>query len=107
MGLSLKVDAGRGSRRDRWSRVAKWTAVMAALAFALGALLWMVFGISRSTVPAPDLGRTWELNYRGRIVYLNDVEVALLGTSFAVFVVGTVASVVLEYVVDRSRRGRR
>lgn len=98
-------DRDQGAR-NTWRRIDKGTVVASVLAFASAALLWMYWGVTLPAEAEPAIGRTWALNYRGRVVYLLDGQFALLMALFAVFVVGLIALILIEALVDPFERRR-
>lgn len=91
--------AGRHEkRRATWRRVGNGVAATSLVSLAASTLLWWYYAATRPTEPAPD--RLWALNYRGRLVYLLQGELAVLLALVAVFIVGILALIVISVAVD-------
>jgi hypothetical protein len=91
--------------RTTWKRLDKAAGIVSICAFASFALPWMYYGV---TLPADwGVGRTWGLNYRGKVVYRTDEQFVLLIALFGVFVAGVIAVVLIEAIVDPYERRRR
>jgi hypothetical protein len=84
----------------------KGLGVLSVLAFASAALLWMYYGVTLPTVPDSTAGRTWPLNYRGRVVYLVDCQLIILIALFGVSGIGFIAFTLIEAIVDPYLRRR-
>jgi hypothetical protein len=95
------------SARTIWKSIDKGAGLVSGCAFASAVLLWMYYALMLPTDPDPDIGRTWGLNYRGKVVYLTHDQFVLLMVLFGVSLAGLIALVLIEAIIDPYERRRR
>jgi hypothetical protein len=103
----MRYSTIRQGARRAWKSVDKVAGIVSGCAFASAALLWMYYGVTLPTVADPDIGRTWGLNHRGKVVYLTQDQFVLLMVLFGISLAGLIAVVLIEAIIDPYDRRRR